>query len=177
MKNYLLAFIIIGIGSVSLSQTPVPLPPESAELVAKYKRWMEAEQMLLDTKAKEKRRAVITALLAQQKAATSKGNLKGALAIEEEVKVLKKQSQREDLLGQVAGEWEWNTGAKMEFGPAGKAQDGQVALWVINPEKRLLYYRAGDDWHYDIVLSGDGNSFTARRIQSGKEYSAKRISK
>ncbi|MDF1861867.1 MAG: hypothetical protein P1U87_16735 [Verrucomicrobiales bacterium] len=79
MKSYLLALSIMGIGSASLSQTPVPLPPESAELVAKYKRWMEAEQKILDTKAKEKRLAVITALLAQQKAATSKGNLKGAL--------------------------------------------------------------------------------------------------
>ena len=175
MKNYLFALAIVSVCSFAYSQTPTPLPPESAELVAKYKRWKEGEQKVLETKVKEKRRAVIEALLAHKKDTTLKGNLNGALAIEDEVKILKEQEEREGLIELMEGKWEWNTGGTEEFGPGGKTHDGHLALWVINPTERLLHYRGGPAWYYDIVLSEDGESFTATRIQSGKEYSGKRI--
>lgn len=177
IKTFLWALSIVGICSIAHSQIPTPLPPDSAELVAKYKRWKEAKQKNLESKANTKRRALITALLAQKKDATRKGNLRGALAIESEVNILKERDQREQLIKQMKGKWEWNTGAEAEFDREGRTESGHLVLWAINPGERLLYYRGGDDWHYDIVLSEDGESFTATRIQSGKQYSAKRIPK
>jgi len=100
---------------------------------------------------------------------TKKSDLDTALQFRREIQRIESADASLDLLKKMSGKWVFNTGNTTDFDRNGRNLNGDLVIWVIDPAKRLLYFRGSQKWYYDIVLSEDGTTFTATRIQSGKK--------
>ena len=87
MKATILLGIIVFVGASAFAQTD-QLPPESQELLQKLKEWELEKQIELKKEFEEKRRTVATVLKQHVTAATKRGDLDSAIAIQKQIDAL-----------------------------------------------------------------------------------------
>jgi hypothetical protein len=86
------------------------------------------------------------------------GNLKGALAVEQEASKYGRPSKRPDL---ILGKWSWFNGDVHTFLPEGKIAGDPNNNWtLLDSDKNLYRIVWGGKWIDTVTISPDGRTLT-----------------
>lgn len=100
------------------------------------------------------------------------GNLKGALAVEQEAAKYTQTVKREDP---ILGKWSWFNGDLHTFLPEGKVAGDPNSTWTLLDKDRKLYRIIwGGRWIDTVTMSADGRGLTGTN-QDGTRITGNRI--